>query len=137
MKIKNCPFCGSEVELKKLPLWEGSHGYPGCYEYVISCDNCGCRKHLGNNDTVYNTDEEAKQNAIDSWNMRAKQVPSKKEQTINFTMGALKSFVGKHDCMTKDINNEYVIKLDDNAKESFVDFSNLLIEKEELIKKLL
>ena len=70
MKIKNCPFCGSEVELKRLPLWNGSHGYHGCYEYVISCDNCGCNKDLGNNNTIYNTDEEAKKNAIENWNMR-------------------------------------------------------------------
>lgn len=73
MKIKNCPFCGSEVELEKVPLWNGSHGYYGCYEYVISCDNCGCSKHLGNNNTVYYSDKEAKQNAIDNWNMRAKE----------------------------------------------------------------
>lgn len=46
MELKPCPFCGSEVHLKAVPLWRpGGHGYYGCYEYIVQCDNieCGCR----------------------------------------------------------------------------------------------
>lgn len=46
MELKPCPFCGNEVHLKAKPLWRpGGHGYYGCYEYIIQCDNieCGCR----------------------------------------------------------------------------------------------
>jgi Lar family restriction alleviation protein len=73
--IKPCPFCGNEVALEKLPLWRTyndgtTHGYYGSYEYNIHCEKCGCRINLRNNDTVYNSEEEAKQNAINAWNRR-------------------------------------------------------------------
>lgn len=73
--IKPCPFCGNEVALEKLPLWRTysdrtTCGYYGCYEYVIHCEKCGCRINLRGNDTVYNSDEEAKQNAVNAWNRR-------------------------------------------------------------------
>lgn len=74
--LKPCPFCGNVPCLEKRPLWRSSggsaHGYYGCYEYVIKCDRvgCGCSVNLGSNDTVYRSDEEAKQNAIDAWNRR-------------------------------------------------------------------
>lgn len=70
--LKPCPFCGQPVYLEKKPLWQGSHGYPGCFEYVIECNNkeCGCRINLLQNDTVYNTDEEARKNVIKAWNTR-------------------------------------------------------------------
>lgn len=73
MNLKPCPFCRTHTYLEKLPLWNGSHGYCGCYEYDIRCHNpkCGCRVNLGGNDTVYNTDEEARINAIKAWNRRA------------------------------------------------------------------
>lgn len=72
ISLKTCPFCGKEVELKKEPLWNGSHGYFGCYEYVIKCDNpkCQCSINLWQNDTIYRSDEEAKRNAIKAWNRR-------------------------------------------------------------------
>lgn len=70
--LKPCPFCGQLVYLEKKPLWHGSHGYYGCFEYVIKCNNekCGCRINLLQNDTVYNTDEEARKNVIKAWNTR-------------------------------------------------------------------
>ena len=78
MKIKPCPFCGEIPYLEKKPLWRKygdgtTHGYYGCYEYEIRCHNieCGCSVKLGRNDTVYNDDEVAKQNAINAWNRRA------------------------------------------------------------------
>ena len=72
ISLKTCPFCGKEVELKKEPLWNGSHGYVGCYEYVIQCNDpkCRCSINLGQNDTIYRSDEEAKRNAIRAWNRR-------------------------------------------------------------------
>ena len=76
-QLKPCPFCGSDVYLEKKPLWSElggtKRGYYGCYEYVIECNNedCGCHVKLPGNDTVYTTDEEAKENAIKAWNRRA------------------------------------------------------------------
>ena len=76
--LKPCPFCGNWVSLEKKPLWrttsDGStHGYYNSFEYVIQCDNpdCGCKVNLIANDTIYRSDEEAKQNAIKAWNRRA------------------------------------------------------------------
>ena len=73
MSIKPCPFCGEVPYLEKIPLWNGSHGYHGCYEYDIHCRNpeCGCRVNLGKNDTIYNSDGEARLNAVHAWNRRA------------------------------------------------------------------
>lgn len=75
--LKPCPFCGNAVYLEKKPLWRdcngSTHGYFGCYEYVIECNNpeCRCNVALKGNNTVYAKDEEAKQNAIEAWNRRA------------------------------------------------------------------
>lgn len=77
MHIKPCPFCGESVFLERNPLWSthggSTHGYYNCYEYVIQCHNpkCRCTVKLGNNDTVYNTDENARISAIQAWNKRA------------------------------------------------------------------
>ena len=69
--LKPCPFCGSEVNLDKSPLWNGSHGYHGCYEFLIRCKKCGCNITLPKNDTVYRSEETAMKNAINAWNKRA------------------------------------------------------------------
>ena len=69
-ELKPCPFCGNEVYIEKKPLWRGSHGYVGCYEYDIRCNNCGCNIKLPRNDTIYNNDQDAQRNAIDAWNRR-------------------------------------------------------------------
>ena len=77
-KIKPCPFCGRAVFLEKKPLWRSygntTHGYFGCYEYVIECNNpnCECNVRLFGNDTVGRGDNEALENAIKAWNRRAK-----------------------------------------------------------------
>ena len=73
--IKPCPFCGNDVYLTKLPLWRTyndstTDGYCNSYEYDIHCEECGCRVNLKGNDTIYRSDEEAKQNAINAWNRR-------------------------------------------------------------------
>lgn len=74
-EVKSCPFCGNRVCVEKKPLWttrgDGStSGYVGCYEYDIRCDECGCRVKLPGNNTVYLTDKEAEENAINAWNRR-------------------------------------------------------------------
>lgn len=73
--LKPCPFCGTIPLLEKKPLWsEHGHGYYGCYEFDIHCPkvDCGCRILLLNNNTIYFSEEEAKENAIKIWNRRAK-----------------------------------------------------------------
>lgn len=71
-ELKPCPFCGSEVELEKKPLWYGNgRGYKDCYEFVIRCKKCGCRVDQPENDSVYRSEEKAKKNAIEVWNRRA------------------------------------------------------------------
>lgn len=75
MQLKPCPFCGEIPYLERKPLWRAygdgtTHGYYGCFEYDIRCHKCGCNLPLGGNDTVYRTDEEAKNNAINTWNGR-------------------------------------------------------------------
>lgn len=72
-ELKPCPFCGKKVELIKEPLWHGSHGYYGCYDYVVKCRNpeCRCQIYLGKNNTIYYDDETAQRNAIEAWNRRA------------------------------------------------------------------
>ena len=70
-KLKPCPFCGSEVTLTKDPLWEGSHGYIGDYEFNIECGQCGCNICLNQNTTIYRTEDEAIKNAISQWNKRS------------------------------------------------------------------
>lgn len=73
--LEPCPFCGEMVFMEKKPLWRTNcggttHGYYNKYEYDVHCHNCGCRVPLPGNDTVYHTDEEAKQNAANAWNRR-------------------------------------------------------------------
>lgn len=68
--IKPCPFCGAEVSVQKIPLWQGSHGYQGCYQFDISC-KCGATTEYENNDSIYRSEEEAERNVINKWNQRA------------------------------------------------------------------
>ena len=70
-ELKPCPFCGNEVEVEKIPLWYGNgHGYSGCYEFKIKCENCGCTVNQPKNDSIYRSEEEARENAIKAWNRR-------------------------------------------------------------------
>lgn len=77
MELKPCPFCGEIPFLERVPLWGTynngtTHGYHGCFEYIIKCANpeCGCIVNLGKNNTIYNSDEDAKNSAIAAWNRR-------------------------------------------------------------------
>lgn len=75
-ELKPCPFCGKSVYLEKVPLWRQNgtttHGYFGHYEFVVKCRNiqCGCSVNLFQNDTVYRSEDKAKENAINAWNRR-------------------------------------------------------------------
>ena len=79
--LKPCPFCGTTPYLDRRPMWRMAnggvvHGYYECYAYDVHCPNptCGCRVNLPNSNTIYNTHEEAKQNAINAWNRRFEEV---------------------------------------------------------------
>ena len=75
-KLKPCPFCGETVYVEKEPLWitagNTTHGYFGCYKFEVKCRNpeCGCSVYLGKNDTIYHSETEARQNAIQAWTRR-------------------------------------------------------------------
>ncbi len=73
-ELKPCPCGCRDVELKKYPLWNGTHGYYGCYEFKIKCNNpkCGWFLKVSKNDTIYRSEEEAKENVINAWNKRGK-----------------------------------------------------------------
>ena len=73
INLKPCPFCGNRVSINKLPLWNETGGYKGCYEYDISCKNCRCSIFLGSNNTIYNSDEGAIKEAVDHWNKRSEE----------------------------------------------------------------
>lgn len=70
-ELKPCPFCGIIPHIRKIPLWHGTHGYHGCYEYDIRCTHCGCRVNLVKNQTIYIKDEETINNAVTAWNRRS------------------------------------------------------------------
>lgn len=74
-ELKPCPFCGSEAKIKRSPLWheypDGTiHGYKDCYELEISCSECGCSTYRAKADTVYLTEDMAKNTIIKNWNER-------------------------------------------------------------------
>lgn len=69
-ELKPCPFCGSDVEMKKIPLWHGGHGYYNCYEFKVVCEKCGCTLNYEYADTIYRSEEEAISNVVKAWNGR-------------------------------------------------------------------
>ena len=70
IKLKPCPFCGTEVEMMRIPLWDGSHGYKDCYDFKVTCKKCGCTLNYEKTNTIYRTEEEAINNAANAWNER-------------------------------------------------------------------
>lgn len=69
-QIKPCGFCNCSGMIIQNPLWHGSHGYHGCYEVYIECSNCHIVRPNGKFNTVYNTFDEAVNEAINCWNDR-------------------------------------------------------------------
>lgn len=67
MELKTCPFCGSKAEL----LTHTVRGYEPCIEYIVRCTKGCCTKGFTGNNTVYHTEQEAMQTAIDTWNRRS------------------------------------------------------------------
>lgn len=71
--LKDCPFCHDFPELKKIPLWsDNGHGYYGCYEIFVRCDNkeCRVRPKTRSHTTIYETEDECKKQAYADWNNR-------------------------------------------------------------------
>lgn len=71
--LKDCPFCHEFPVLIKNPLWHGSHGYIGSYEFFVQCDNENClvRPKTRAYDTISRKSEsECKELAYNAWNNR-------------------------------------------------------------------
>ena len=70
---KECPFCHSLPDIVKNPLWDGTHGYPGKYEYYIACKNkdCKVKPRTYKYDNIYDmSEQECIEKAISDWNNR-------------------------------------------------------------------
>ena len=110
--LEDCPYCGNSVYLEKIPLWTGSHGYKGYYEMDIRCHNpdCRCWVYLGQNDTIYRSEEEAKRNAIQHWNRRAAKLKSSfcNEEAVSAMkrLSAMSAKNGNADMTLDEINAE-------------------------------
>ena len=116
-ELKPCPFCGSEVEVEKVPLWNGSHGYHGSYEFVIRCKSCGGRTDLLKNDTVYRGEEEALNNAVAAWNRRSEVNEIKRLQEENEKLKKL---------LDQEIEDKYM-ELKSKINEKKFELANNLI----------
>ena len=71
-KLKDCPFCGGQGYLFRVPLWNGSHGYYGNYDYHVGCMNpgCGVKPWSRGVDDIYHSSDEAINTTIKYWNER-------------------------------------------------------------------
>ena len=68
LKIQVCPICGSAPVLKITDMGKpNGRGYPGCYDYTMSCPCCDLPKHVGS-DTVCHNSDEAHRLSIERWN---------------------------------------------------------------------
>lgn len=75
MKIEKCPFCGEVPTLTKNPMWQGSHGYHGCYGFSVKCENedCAIMPFTRTFHTIYEKDEnKQKKKAVAAWNRRTR-----------------------------------------------------------------
>lgn len=74
ISLKECPFCHSEAILVKSKLWrENVHGgYPGHYEYYVTCPNNNCTVNVKTISTsdIYQDSSEAIKSVIEYWNRR-------------------------------------------------------------------
>jgi hypothetical protein len=70
---KECPFCHDIPIVAKDPMWHGSHGYYGNYEYYVACMNFDCKvqpKTKSYNDIYGMTEQECIDKSIENWNSR-------------------------------------------------------------------
>lgn len=72
--LKTCPWCKEFPKIDTVPMWNGSHGYHGCYGVSVGCSNLlECRVHPKTTqyNTIYGaTIQEATEKAVDEWNTR-------------------------------------------------------------------
>ena len=71
--LKRCPFCHAKPVVQKYPLWHGSHGYYGNYEYYVSCQNEKCKiapRTKSYIDLYDMKEQECIYKAIQDWNTR-------------------------------------------------------------------
>lgn len=66
-ELKPCPFCGG----KALLMTSAVRGYTGAREFKVRCTQCMEVREKGTFDTIYQTEEAAKEKAIAAWNTRA------------------------------------------------------------------
>jgi len=72
MDLKPCPFCGviPRFEIRSMGYGAG-HGYPGCNEYIIYCNNKKCFVHPRVvTDDIYNESTVAQKAVVKRWNHR-------------------------------------------------------------------
>ena len=73
ISLKPCPWCHRVPKVIKEALWQGSHGYHGCYQYYVECKNKNCRVQPKTRtyDTVGSySSTECINKAISDWNNR-------------------------------------------------------------------
>lgn len=116
-KIKPCPFCGTEVELSKKPLWHEGHGYYNCFEFEIVCSTCGCNVRYDRNDTIYRTEKEAIQNVINAWNRREDHCVDGVNEVIDKIRAEIEHIGGDDEkAFCKNLNESYKQGLKDALK---------------------
>ena len=73
-ELKDCPFCGSQVEMKShifgTPFGRYNNNYLSGYEFSIKCDDCGCTTTECTTTARDMTEEEAKAKVANAWNKR-------------------------------------------------------------------
>lgn len=74
INLKECPFCHSKAILVREKLWRenGHGGYPGHYEYYVTCSNNNCTVHVKtiSASDIYQDSSEAIKSVIEYWNQR-------------------------------------------------------------------
>lgn len=70
---EECPWCHETPIVASDPLWNGSHGYYGNYEYYVACKNKSCKikpRTKSYNNIYGMSEQECIDKAINDWNTR-------------------------------------------------------------------
>ena len=70
---KECPWCHQIPAVEEVPLWHGSHGYHGNYEYYVGCKNERCKvrpRTTAYNDIYHGDKQKCIDACIKDWNDR-------------------------------------------------------------------